>query len=299
MADIGTLIDFTGGNVLYAAQLDSNFGAIRTVVNNAVLHTDKAGQTLTKTLSFTPDSGVAITINSGGQTITAGNLTLTAGNLVVTAGNITVSAGTTAVQALTCTTLAPSGTSTLQAVTCTTLNASGAITGTLATAAQTNVTSLGTLTALTISGVLTLSNASPLSLAATSKFVVGATSFTIRDSGDSVTTFGVAGTGTSTVVSVACGSSGSSTISGNSGNSLVLSSSNARINASGGLILLGTDGTSTIADTATVGMPCMPVMAGSPSALLPAGRNGMFVGDSSNNRLYLVLNNVWKYVNLT
>ena len=41
MADIGTLIDFTDGNVLYAAQLDSNFGDIRTVVNNTVVHTDK------------------------------------------------------------------------------------------------------------------------------------------------------------------------------------------------------------------------------------------------------------------
>ena len=60
MADIGTLIDFTDGNVLYAAQLDSNFGDIRTVVNSAVVHTDKASQTITKTITYTPDAGAAI-----------------------------------------------------------------------------------------------------------------------------------------------------------------------------------------------------------------------------------------------
>lgn len=47
----------------------------------------------------TPDSGVALTITSGGETITAGDLTLTAGNAILTAGDVNignVAAGTTA-----------------------------------------------------------------------------------------------------------------------------------------------------------------------------------------------------------
>lgn len=123
MADIGTLVDFTGGQVLYASQLDSNFGAIRTVVNGSVVHTDKASQVVTKTLTFTPDSGVALVITSGGQTITAGNLTLTTGNIVATAGNITATAGNvvaggavTATGAVTGGSLVTAGTTTLNGV---------------------------------------------------------------------------------------------------------------------------------------------------------------------------------------
>lgn len=47
------------------------------------------------------------------------------------------------------------GSSTQQAITCSTLNASGNITGTIATAAQPNITSVGTLTSLTTSGNIT------------------------------------------------------------------------------------------------------------------------------------------------
>lgn len=41
----------------------------------------------------TPDSGVALTINGGGQTITAGNLLVTAGNITSTLGNIVATNG--------------------------------------------------------------------------------------------------------------------------------------------------------------------------------------------------------------
>jgi hypothetical protein len=123
MADIGTLIDFTGGNVLYANQLDSNFGAIRTVVNNAVVHTDKASQVITKSLTITPDSGVALTATSGGVTLTAGDLTVTADDVVVTAGDVTVTAGNvtaggaiTATGAVTGGSLVTTGTTTLNGV---------------------------------------------------------------------------------------------------------------------------------------------------------------------------------------
>lgn len=299
MSDIGTLISFSDGAVLYAAQLNSNYGDIRTAFNTYAVQTNKASQVITKSLTLTPDAGVALTVSTGGITVTAGGVTITLGGLTVTAGGISVAAGTTAVQALTCTTLAPSGTSTLQAVTCTTLNSSGGITGTLQTAAQANVTSLGTLTALTISGTLTLSNASPISLAATSKFVVGATSFTIRDSGDSVSGFSLTGTGTSTVISVACGSSGSTTVSGNSGNSLTLSSSNARLNANNGLILFGTDATNPISSTATTGFPAMPYTSAAPTGILSTTTQiGAFMLDNGNKRLYVWTPSGWYYTAL-
>lgn len=95
MADIGTLIDFVDGNVLYAAQLDSNFAAIRTVVNNQVLHLDKSSQIITKSVTFTPDAGVGFTVSTGGATITAGGLTVTAGGITVSAGGVTVTGNST------------------------------------------------------------------------------------------------------------------------------------------------------------------------------------------------------------
>lgn len=298
MADIGTLIDFTGGNVLYANQLDSNFGAIRTVVNNAVVHTDKASQVITKSLTITPDSGVALTATSGGVTITAGTLTLTGGNLVVTAGTVTVSAGATALQALTCTTLAPSGTSTLQDVTCTTLNANGAITGTLAAGAQNNITGLSGLTSAAISGTLTLSNASPLSLAATSKFVVGATSFSIKDSGDGVTAFGLTGTGTATTVALNAGSSGGTIVTGNNNNTLTLSSANASLNASSGMVFLSTDGATPKSNSATTGLAAIPHVAGTPSGSLGSSKIGAIVYSTGDSKLYVWTGSAWKSVTL-
>lgn len=298
MADIGTLIDFTGGNVLYANQLDSNFGAIRTVVNNAVVHTDKASQVVTKSLTFTPDSGVGFTVSTGGATITAGTLTLTGGNLVVTAGTVTVSAGATALQALTCTTLAPSGTSTLQDVTCTTLNANGAITGTLAAGAQNNITGLSGLTSAAISGTLTLSNASPLSLAATSKFVVGATSFSIKDSGDGVTAFGLTGTGTATTVALNAGSSGGTIVTGNNNNTLTLSSANASLNASSGMVFLSTDGATPKSNSATTGLAAIPHVAGTPSGSLGSSKIGAIVYSTGDSKLYVWTGSAWKSVTL-
>lgn len=295
MANIGTLIDFTDGNVLYASQLDSNFGDIRTVVNNAVVHTDKAAQVVTKSLTFTPDSGVAFTVTTGGATITAGDLTLTgddlivtAGDITVTAGDLTVSAGTTAVQALTCTTLAPSGTSTLQAVTCTTLNSSGGITGTLQTAAQGNVTSLGTLSALTISGTLTLNGASPIQFASTAKVLSGATSFSIKDSGDSVSVFALTGTGTSTTLTLNTGSSGAFTVT---------AGTNARLNATSGLILLGTDGTTPKTSSATTGFPCIPHMTSTPNGILSTTTQlGCLVLDEANGCLAVWTSSGWRKI---
>lgn len=95
MSDIGTLVDFTDGQVLYAAQLDSNFSAIRTAFNTYAVQTDKASQVITKTVTFTPDSGGGFIVSQGGATITAGGFTVTAGGLTVSAGGATITGNST------------------------------------------------------------------------------------------------------------------------------------------------------------------------------------------------------------
>ena len=307
MADIGTLIDFTDGNVLYAAQLDSNFGDIRTVVNSAVVHTDKASQTITKTITYTPDAGAAIEVTTGGITITAGGLTVTAGGATVTAGNVAVTAGNLTFGAASAK-VSPGATSLLfrnnadgatnlsiadagDVVIRGTLTVSGAsITGTLATAAQTGITSVGTLSSLTVSGTLTLSNASPLSLAATSKFVVGATSFSIKDSGDGVTAFGMTGTGVNTAVVINAGGSGTVTIGAAGGN--------VRLNG-GGMTLFNTDATTPKSASDTNGFPAMPHTDGIPSGALGTSKIGAYCLDFTNDRFYVWSGTAWKYVTLT
>lgn len=134
MSDIGTLVDFTDGQVLYAAQLDSNFSAIRTAFNTYGVQTDKASQTVTKTITFTPDSGAAFVVSTGGVTIT-GNSTIT-GTLTSLTG--ITSSGTAAFANVTASgTLGVTGTSTLGAtntgaLTCTTFVPSGLAQGAIA-----------------------------------------------------------------------------------------------------------------------------------------------------------------------
>jgi hypothetical protein len=127
MSDIGTLVDFTDGQVLYAAQLDSNFSAIRTAFNTYGVQTDKASQVITKTITFTPDAGVGFVVSTGGFAVT-GNSTIT-GTLTGLTG--ITSSGTAAFADVTASgTLAVTGTSTLGAtntgaLTCTTFTPSG------------------------------------------------------------------------------------------------------------------------------------------------------------------------------
>lgn len=303
MSNIGTLVDFTDGNILYAAQLDSNFSAIRTVVNTECVHTDKASQTITETLTFNPSSGNAITVATGGITVTAGGVTVTAGNVAVTAGNLTFGAASAKVipgatsllfrdtaDANTNLSITDAGNVTVRG----TLTATGTITGTLATAAQTNITSVGTLSALTVSGTLTLSNASPLSLASTSKFVVGATSFSIKDSGDGVTALGVTGTGTATAVVANSGSAGSITLTGQSGQSLTLGST-SRLN--GSKILLGTDGTTPLSASSSSGFPHMPYVSTSPSGTPTA--TAAFCFEPGSLKFWVWDGVAWRYVIMT
>lgn len=176
MADIGTLIDFTDGNVLYAAQLDSNFGDIRTVVNSAVVHTDKSSQVITKTITFTPDAGVGFTVSTGGATITAGGLTVTAGGVTVAAGGVTVTGNSTITGTLTSLTgITSSGTAAFANVTASgTLGVTGACTlGVVGAGAI-------TCTDLTVSGGSTVS-------------ITGASSAALTMSGGNVTLYSPSG----------------------------------------------------------------------------------------------------------
>jgi hypothetical protein len=86
---------------------------------------------------------------------------------------------------------------TFNTVTATTITATSLV-GLLTTAAQTNITSLGVLTALSISGALTLT-------AAVSKLVPGATSFSIRNHADAADNLLIADSGAITVRSTISG----------------------------------------------------------------------------------------------
>lgn len=75
----------------------------------------------------------------------------------------------------------------------------GNVTGTILTAAQANITSLGTLTGLSLNGDVTLS-------AVTTKVIVGTSGIVFRDSTDTVTRMVVGGAGASVDVSLNAGS---------------------------------------------------------------------------------------------
>lgn len=239
-----------------------------------------------KTFSAIPVFSLGITVAAGGVTIT-GNSTIT--------GTLTALTGITSSGTASFATLNASGATTIAALACTTINASGAITGTLGTAAQTNITSLGTLTALTISGTLTLSNASPIALAATSKFVVGATSFSIKDSGDGVTAFGITGTGAATTIGIACGSSGAITLTGLSSATAVLTA-NVALSAPSGKILFSTNGTDPIATDSTTRFPHMPYTADTPTGILGSGNIGAFCFEASGNHVCVWSSGGWRFI---
>jgi hypothetical protein len=122
----------------------------------------------------------------------SGALTVATGGITVTLGGITVSAGTSAFQATTTTTLTASGllaanagatVANGQTLTLTGATVAGTPTWssaqaiTLSTAAQPNVTSVGTLTSITTSGALTFT-------AAAAKIIPGATSISLRNTAD-------------------------------------------------------------------------------------------------------------------
>lgn len=111
MPTIPALSAYTDGNVLPASYLTTDLGNLRTAMNNNVLQTDLAPAVFTANYTFTPASGVGITISTGGFVVSAGGVTVTgnstitgtlggltgltvaSGGITVTAGNLTMSGG--------------------------------------------------------------------------------------------------------------------------------------------------------------------------------------------------------------
>jgi hypothetical protein len=190
------MTSFTASTPAVAAQVNTNFSNIRTYVNSYGLFTDVASQTVTKTLTFNPDSGAAITVTTGGITITAGGLTVTAGNIVATAGNVTLTAGNLTFGAASAK-IIPGATSLLfrdnaDANTNLSITDAGVVTaraGVTVTAGGLTVSAGG----LTVSsgtaafGAVTCTSLTSTSLTASTslKLVSGSSNIVIRDNGDS------------------------------------------------------------------------------------------------------------------
>ncbi len=166
-------VTFTSGTTIVSDDVDANFAANRTAFNALLTGTDQLAGGLTANGSFTVASG-GLTVTLGGITVTAGGLTVTAGDLTVTAGDLAVTAGDITMAA-TVSKIIPGATSwgvrnNADGADNIIITDAGAVTfrstvggistltattlaGTLSTAAQTNVTSLGTLTALQVDNV--------------------------------------------------------------------------------------------------------------------------------------------------
>lgn len=80
MPIIGAITTWTTNQVLTSSALNNNFATIRTAMNTYGLFTD-VNRTITANLTFTPGSGVGITVSTGGVAVT-GNSTIT-GDLAV------------------------------------------------------------------------------------------------------------------------------------------------------------------------------------------------------------------------
>lgn len=261
---LSSATSFSSGTLIQSSQVNTNFSTIISEVNAQCAFL-AASQTFTGNQTINPSSGVALTITDGGITVTAGGVTVSADGITVT-GNSTITGTLGGVTTLTCTT-----------VTATNLG------GTLTTAAQTGITSVGTLTALTCSGNLTLS-------ASASQIIGGATSFAIRNNGNSANNILVTDAG---VVTVRSHLNVTGSIGGNGSSAVAISGTTVVINNSSGLITLGTAAGGT---TSTTDIPGMPAVSGAPSG---AVSDGAFMLDSSNHRLYVRSGSTWKYAALT
>ena len=296
MADIGTLIDFSDGSVLYAAQLDSNFADIRTVVNNQVVHTDKSSQVVTKTLTFTPDSGSAITVSTGGITVTAGGITITAGGQTITAGNLTLTAGNLVFGAASAKIL-PGATSllirdTADANTNVTIADSGAVTVRTSLAVTTgNITATAGNVAIT-AGNLTFG-------AASAKIIPGATSLLFRNNADSATNLTITDAGAVTIGRSTLSVSAGATIGGGSGvGTITCTGASVQIQtATNGQVELGKSDTTTGTDGYVVIGSCAGAPTGVPSVSMSNGIALRY--DRTNNKLYAYNGGSWKSVTLS
>jgi hypothetical protein len=269
MPTIPTLSSFTPRSTIASASMNSNFTNVRTYVNTYAAWLDAASQTFTGNITINPSAGTALTITDGGLTVTAGGVTVSANGITVT-GNSTITGTLGGVTTLTCTT-----------VTATNLG------GTLSTAAQPNVTSVGTLSALTmgggISGVTTLGASGVVTLSATGACLTfsGATP-QIRAGATQLSIMNNAG---SAELARFTTSGNLSALYGNSGTTQVSLGTSVTIESSGAFVYLGGANPAT---TATANLPAIPAGAGPPTGVLSglaAGTAALYV-DSTNHKLY-------------
>jgi hypothetical protein len=248
MPTIAGLASFSDGTTAIAAPVNANFAEIKNTVNAFGMFTDVARTvTAVQTFSVAPVCSAGLTVSASGITVT---------------GNSTITGTLGGVSTLTCTT-----------VTATNLG------GTLSTAAQPNVTSLGTLTSLSVSGVPAFS---ALDLT--------------RGSGTDYALFFNPSAGNSQV---------------HIKNSTILTIDNAAetlnmasFDVANGRVKFGiTSSVDTkigdvIATDANTGFAFIPFCSGAATGSPTLGA-GALVLDISNNRLYCYTGSAWKYASLT
>lgn len=244
MSTIAALKSWSSGEVLTHTDLNSNFSEIRTTVNTYGMFTDVA-RTITAIQTFS-----AVPVFSIGATITTGGLTVSAGGITVT-GNSTITGTLGGITTLTATTIA----------------------GTLSTAAQPNITSLGTIASLvaTAGTITTLTWTTGTPTGASPTICTGSTDLIIKNNA-----------GSSNVARFL--SAGGVVLTGTNSASIDVASAGSAIQilAPGSGVILGASGA--VATNATGGFPIIPSCNGTPTG---AATTGSMVWDSANELLYI------------
>lgn len=301
------------GDAITAALWNSNNSLWYTALANYVVFKDVASQIVTKSLTFTPDSGVGFTVSQGGATITAGGLTVTAGGITVAAGGVTATTGNVAITAGNLTfgaasaKIIPGATSllirdTADANTNVTVTDAGAMTvraGLTVTAGGATITAGGLTVSAdgasvtgnsTVTGTLTVTStltAAQVTLSGTTpKLLTGSTSLRVRDSGDANT--------------IATMSMSTLSFTPTYGELTFASASNgAYLTAAAGYnVHLGQPLGAT---TDTSRFVCLAGVAGAPTGI-PSPVTGGYVPivmDSSNQRMYAYMGGAWVKVQFT
>lgn len=296
MALIPALTSFTPGTLAKAGEVTGNFSSIRNTLNTYGMFTDVAatvtvGHLYQATQTFTPGSGYAVDITTGGARIQAGGLLVTAGNVALTAGNLTFGAASAKV--------IPGATSllfrdTADANTNLSITDAGAVTvraGLTVSGSGIAVTGNSTI-AGTLGSITTITANVFAGGASSSKLLIGSSDLLIRDSGDSATivTINANNVQLASGKRFSCGGGSTGSIDTASNNVLIASGAGA------GMVEIGI----ALATNATTGFLAIGSCSGTPTGAPTTTGSNMIpvLYDRLNNRICFY-NGSWRSVAVT